>query len=883
MIKKILSILQFFINLTLFLSISLLITQFVWQNFGWEYTFGATPIGGDYFNALTYLMHITKHLPFPPTGWFSFANEGVPVIGGYPIFAFYIIIPLIKYFDTAIALNLFSIASLILFFIASLLTFWHVSKNWIFAVGATITIIETRATYNQLAAGGYIVSASSQWYLPITLLFIYFFFQKASRRFLVLAGISSGLALLHHAPTSFLIIFLPSVLMISFFPSPAQNLKIRLKNLALFIIMSVLIGSTGIYSLYLQNFQGAGTDACTSAQCWGIYPLHFNIWLNVVSPVLAFTFISLAVLLKIFRRTLPLKFILPAILGFSVIFLYCLAAYLHLINGSANVIPPTRIFWAANFYLLLIAASSFFTIQKIIKWFAYLPAITASIFSAYFFVNHPLDVFKYTPNTVPADAVKYTVPPYQSQDPSKIIPDWITLDDQNWRIDIMNQGIIHWWNIVSQLSQVRGYSNNPLGIHRDWQYFLQASTRNPDEQTDKELVTNRALFLIDAFGIGYTENSLASYPKTILNDGNFITNYTQIRDLIWYKLSDKITSPIVSPTIAPAILFVGDNKGYENFIRSIAMMNLNSKVLIPIKGPTSINDLASEDLKTFTSIILYQYQGDDFKKLERFVKDGGNLFINTSWDYLPKNKLPKVFPIESLTTKESSRDETWQKQTDAIVKDIDLQKFSQLSFQGGPWKFSFATRDKLRPWSSSYLELNNQIVVAGGTLEKGTIIWSGLNLPFHIVDNNNYEEAKLFANILNQLIKPSNSSNVIYQIERQRPEKIIVTAQKASGIYFKENYDNGWTAKINNKKTRIYKAGLEFMYIPIKDSEVNAQIEYKGNLITWTLFITSLSSLIILVTFIILPNRLLRITKNINNKISKKLSRFFFKITEDEL
>lgn len=856
MIKTAIKIAQFITNLAIFLTLSVVIFRIVWVYLGFEYVYGKDPIGGDYFNALSYQIHFSKYLPNPPSGWLPFWNEGIPVIGGYPFLSFYLTHTLTKFYDVATAMNIFSIGSLVLFFVASLALFWQVSKNWFIATSAVAALFATRATYYQLTTGGFIVSASAQWYLPAVLFFIYKFYQSQNLRHLVLASIFSGLSILHHSATSLLMIFTPSLLILLTIPYNDASPAKRLRALTTFILLSFLIGSIGIYATYLQNFLGAGTDACASPQCWGIYPKHLVVWLTPLSPVLALVFASLALATKIFKRDTNLFFIAPPFAGLMVFILYSTAAHFKLINGMANVIPPTRIFWAANFFVLLIAACAFGSFQKVAKWFAYPLSALTLIATLLFVYTHQPNIHKYQPNTIPADAANYTVAPYQTKEISEIVPSWIESSDTNWRIDIQNQGVVQWWNSVAKMPQVRGYSNNPLGIHRDWQYFLQDSTRNNQESKEEELIKNRAFFLIDAFGIGYLENSLASYPESVIKDSQLITKDAHIRDLIWYKLSDRITTPIVSPTSTNPILFIGDDSGYENFIRVLAMVNLNSSTLIPVKGPKTLNKVSADELELFPALILYQYSKSDLNKLTPYVKKGGRVFIETDSQKQTPSKIPGVLPFNSMDVKETTGGKFWQRGQDKIVDDIDTQKFSDLSFKGGKWRFASSKKDMLKNWAKAYLLYQDQIVIAGGQLDNGFIISSGLNLPFHISDNDNTEEAKLFKNIIEQLItKNTQNHQVTFNVARNKPEEIKITGKNFQGIYFKESFDTGWQAKINDKKAKIYRAGLEFMYIPTTNIEgvINARIIYRGNLITWGLATTTLVATILALSYIIFP------------------------------
>lgn len=314
------------------------------------------------------------------------------------------------------------------------------------------------------------------------------------------------------------------------------------------------------------------------------------------------------------------------------------------------------------------------------------------------------------------------------------------------------------------------------------------------------------------------------------------------------------------------------------------MTNLNSKMFIPVKGPQSLNKVSKSELAFFPALVLYQYQKSDFSKLTNYVKGGGKVFIETG--SLPnRSKLPEIFPISSLDENEADSSNNWQSDSDNILEGVDLQKFSSLTFKEGRWRFLSAKPNDVKPWAKVLLLHNNLPVIVGGHLDAGFVIWSGINLPFHIVNNNNLDEAKLFKNIMGKLINPNVENKATFTIERHKPEELKVMGNNFRGIYFKESFDTGWQAKINKKKTKIYKAGLEFMYIPTNidnNTDIDASIRYKGNISTWGLFLLTLISLSTSIIFVLLPKKFISIKIQKITKIYGKFGKIVSKLTETE-
>lgn len=895
MIEKLKKVFTSLLNLSIFVFLSVIIFRILWGWFGQEYVFGNQTVGSDYFNALTYQIHFSKYNPNPISSWLPFWHEGSPIIGGYPHLSFYLTNYLTKLYDVAVAMNIFSIGSLYLFFIACLLLFWQVSKNWLIAATLTIVAATTQASFYQLTVGGFISSAATQWYLPATLYFLFKFHESSKTTYIVLSGLFVGISILSHGPTGFLLIFLPTVAMLAVLPQGPKNLGVKVRHLLLFTTISLGVGAIGLYTMIIKTLLGSGAGGCASPECWGDYPKHLILWLSATSPILAAAFFVVSAISKIFKRN-PDFSLVPAILvGSLVLFLYQLTAYLKLIDGLANIVFPTRTFWAINLFLLLAAASLFKSFQKSLGPASHFVATFTFLVVILVTLANPFQIKTDEPNTIPRDVASYITakPPKPI---SEIIPDWVLAADNNWRIDILNPGVIQWWNTLSQLPQVRGYSNDPLGIHRDWQYFLQSATRDVPEEVNHQLAKNRALFLLDAFGVKFFDNSLGVYPKSISEDSQIIVNkdietfyfgkfgnkITSPKNLQFYQLSEEITTPVVHPTNSPPVLFVGDDKGYENFIRTIAMVNVNSAYFVPIKGPSSLKNITREELKIFPAVIIYQSADSNLEKLSQYVKDGGKVFIDTASFKFRPDKLPEIIPFELLTEKDVPPSQNWQKDdVEEVTKAISTDKFSTLSFEEGTWRIS--APEHLKSWAKTFIRYQNYPILAGGKLGNGYVIWSGFNLPFHIVDNNNLQEAQLFKNILIKLLEPKNTAGGNFRIERPKSELISVEGKNYNGIYFKENYDSGWQAHVGSQKLKVYKAGLEFMYIPTpqKDS-LNVNIQYKGATIAWLLAFSTIFIVAISLLYALFPRLMIWIFSIPVKLLGSRFKRKLGKILEEE-
>lgn len=800
------------------------------------------PSGGDIYNALTYAHFFKEYLTWPPAGWMHLWNEGTPVVGGYPWTIFYLTYPFFRFFDITTAVQVVSLLALGFFFTASFILFLLVSRSLLLSFVFTLALFFTKASYFELFTNGFVASNSVQWLLPVSLIFLYRFTKTEKKKYLVLAALAVGFSFLLHTAAAALLVLPASLLMILL-----ALFKWRQKLAYLLFYLAFLIPTSclGLYTLFIQVDFGQ----CSHPYCWGAYPEHF-MWFNILAFFYPLLLLVVMFLVKLFKRSLNLKTILPFLASFSVLVLYVLAAYFKLINAMTKAFFPRRTFWAISLLALLIGAASFRAIKKVLPKFSFL--VSLAIFLSligYWFVrplafdlnaNYLMDY----PASYPTDAWKFVIPKYQTEDFRGRIPEWLPYQENDYRFDDFNQEMNVWWNLVSDMPITRGYSNHPLGRHQDWMYFLQTSVdRYQPEGISLEAIRNRAYFLFDAYGIGFheTSGSTALHPS-LISDRDLVLRKEEVHGT-YLQYSPKIVTPIVFPTRTPAVLFVGDEEGYENFIRTAALANLNSRVMIPVKGPENFDKISQGELGHFKSLILYRFKGKNWKKLRDFVEGGGNLFIESgSLPSLPRKSLPAIFPVDKVLEEKNPSPE-WE--------ESDL--FSPLVFEGKPWTVIAVLPEDVRSWAEPVLVHEEKVIMAQGELGEGKVVWSGWNFLYHVVSKDNFEEAKLFGKIVKDFTSQDETVESDFQVIRSRPENIQVKAKGVTGIYFKENYHTGWGASVEGKKLKLYRAGLDFMYFPVANQPTNAQVlvKFRGNLLSWGLFILTILAVFLSFVYLI--------------------------------
>lgn len=302
----------------------------------------------------------------------------------------------------------------------------------------------------------------------------------------------------------------------------------------------------------------------------------------------------------------------------------------------------------------------------------------------------------------------------------------------------------------------------------------------------------------------------------------------------------------------PKVLVIGSvkNQAYiQTFKLAVQGMLSYDKALL-FEGKSAVDDYNATELKNFDLLILH---GAEFKNrsksysiLKEYLASGGNVFIQTGWQYVSsdwgkedgsKLNLPEIMPVSSLYWNGKDVIDWNNSEIDESVKEsVDPAKFEPLKWGDMAWSGSVADLDSVRPWAKSLVSTNGKVLMAGGAVEKGKIIWSGINIFAHSVQNYNQDEVRLLRNSFNYLLSGKEAVEISdMSVNRDFPDRIEITVNKdlPSGhtLYFKENYYPYWKARLENsglnKSLKIYTAGPRFMAVVLPEVKSGSKIVLK--------------------------------------------------------
>lgn len=669
--------------------------------------------------------------------------------------------------------------------------------------------------------------------------------------------------------------------------------------------------------------------------------------------MLAFGVVVFIVGLIVARRRKYALFILPLIL---------IAGYMALhpmlnLSGVISIFKhdPYRAFWQFPIALGALAAAFWGVFQvglnerlsqklKLLFFFPLVGIFTAIfIFLSFVIFNTTIEsvIDKVDKNSDTSSAFPEILSMKLKKEDQKalkgqLLPSFIDPHEKNKRLYESDATVNIWWNSFYDVPLARGYIDPPIGTDRRGGFFLldtaiSNDTLVRDFKFSEEIARNYALFFIDWYGVYFFEGGHVSpasnvppssyllksdffdKKETVTVHGAILRNETAsgrpearmdlTQSLIYYRVNEKYTSPILYGTNAPAIAVFSDDASFEQVWRVLAMENINSRLLIPVHAGRYVDDFNTADLANFDGVILHNYsyhnKNKAFDMLSDYVQKGGKLFIDTGGEVADaqSDSLSEIFPFDKSERKELRKEWDLEQVPDDLTSEIDFASFGPPIFNDNPWKFSYPRQDSsLRDGAKVVLKNHGKPVFITMEHGNGKVIWSGMNLLYHINQNPIAEEGKFFKNIITELVVLGDGQIVQADAVWNSPERVqakIISRPKPSltrpkGILFKEEFYNGWSAKIvGNGGQKIYKAGPTFpgfIYLPLKKNNANTTdvlFSYNGDPLYWGVTLINVIAILFVLELIMFNGKIVGVrVHRVYHKIRKRVGSWWQK--EDE-
>jgi len=428
---------------------------------------------------------------------------------------------------------------------------------------------------------------------------------------------------------------------------------------------------------------------------------------------------------------------------------------------------------------------------------------------------------------------------------------------RDYRVAGTGDSLTKWINEYSDAPQDRGYDDHGA-LHFDWQNWLEqavASSAFTPEQRD---------FLLDWYAIKWIDTDSGqgdAAPYADLSRFEVLATATNYADFASFRYLQ--AKPIMSATNVPTVLVIGDPQHFDLLLRALSYAAVGSDQLIPLQGPTSLDDVRAADLAHVDTVMLYgAAAGDpnrDAKMLSAFVNGGGRLVVDAADDQAAMGALARAknspLPVKAARDGQiNGPGWAWAPVIDdPLLAHARLTDFGAASYADqNLWSVFGAT--ELQSWAHTDLSTHGRPVLVSGKLGAGQAIWSGIGLPYHVDSFGSVTESSWLANLLGStpLAVAANSPSYTAQFVDAGHRRVIVSSS-GRAVLLKEQDAPDWHATVDGHGVPIYSAGPGMMWIPLPADGVRHVVDVRYEISgTETLgyVVSALTLLVVLALFI---------------------------------
>jgi len=319
---------------------------------------------------------------------------------------------------------------------------------------------------------------------------------------------------------------------------------------------------------------------------------------------------------------------------------------------------------------------------------------------------------------------------------------------------------------------------------------------------------------------------------------------------------------LVGPETVKVLVF-GSYADYQRIFSAISPRA--SREILLAYGGEYVDGHSAENLSKFDVLYLFgiRYLNRDsyYGKLREYVKEGGSVILDTG-DLLhggASSDLKEPFPITECWIRNSQFNISLVGNWTSKPIDTDL-------FTKGEYGVSYTVNDSMNLGAISLIYDEDKAILAA-LIEygRGKVLWTGLNLPYHAVFYLNHEESSLLVEMIRAVSSSGARTKGSLNFEYLAPEELLIHVRGADpedGIFVKISYYKGWSAYLNGKSLKVFKAGPDMMLIfPEASGDFDVEVKFeKTDYVILSEGLTVASIIISLLTAIYIDFRRKRVT-----------------------
>jgi hypothetical protein len=392
-----------------------------------------------------------------------------------------------------------------------------------------------------------------------------------------------------------------------------------------------------------------------------------------------------------------------------------------------------------------------------------------------------------------------------------------------------------WFSYVYAKPQLRDYYGTGV-VHPDWLAWVNAAVYSPPLNVGR---FHAALdwFAVDGFTIFDDPNFTANVASF---DRNSALRVVATSDPPAFREYGVIgAGGIWRPTNARVLVVVGGREEYDTVARMTLDRGARPGTLIPIWWPDTADRLPSDLLQRAQAIIIEDGRFGDRAAAElslaSYAANGGRVLLDAHGS---SSGLSALWPVEGSTDEAIAEWRLHASSTALRVKD-----FAPARYDDGPWGAPVATA--LHADARVVLDQDGRPLVAERATGTGAVVWIGGNLLYHAKAYANDVESDFLVGLLGPLGRDATVSG---DAKRLDPERAIVHAVGASGVFVSESYHPKWTARWSDGSALpVFYAGPGLIYVPTPSTDGTLTLEFGRTWLDYGVWILVILGLVICV------------------------------------
>jgi hypothetical protein len=445
-----------------------------------------------------------------------------------------------------------------------------------------------------------------------------------------------------------------------------------------------------------------------------------------------------------------------------------------------------------------------------------------------------------------------------SATPETALIGWQPIDttQSNFRVASPSDNLSVWLNAIYDVPQTRGYGAGPQITNPDWQFWLDSTAWNGDASEAQRS------FLFDWYAVKWIYVPAPYMPSTAGVVSKLAGDPALYQAVHSTSGGPNLTfsylrpTPIALATNAPAILVIGEPENYQVVVRDLSYNDFDTTHAIPVQGGPYVDDYTAQDLAQFDEVLIYGGRAHDNVRaldlLNGYVRSGGGLIVEANGSPLASGSgLKEPVPVTGTVDHKVAGDWQFNTVSSPITDGIDFSSFGPARYNGGPWTISGATG--VRSWAQTLVRSGADSVVVAGQLGQGRVVWSGLNLPFHVDSYRSAEESRFLTTAMAWASPSVNDGAASGSARLDGPQQITISVDsRARGVLFKESWFDRWHAYVNGHEEGVLRAGPGLMYVRLpQGTRFPATVvwRYEKSVADWAGIAVSAATLIAFVTW----------------------------------